>query len=139
MDTSTSAKNYYHELRSLLDRGFYTDNFEEITKISFEAAGAVDQPLFSSLMWLIFSRLDSTWSDRPFEVATSTRMEQILRPPIYAYLDAAETGATPEEELALLNEISSTYRDWRRIERELIYGRWAELSERNKNRSSDIE
>jgi len=115
-------KNYYGELRGCLESQFYADNFEHIYSVSYEAAGAVDRPLFFVLLWSIFHSLDERWRQRPFHVTVARQMEQQLRPPILAYLDAAARPMPMEEELNLLNRIAAAFRGWQEIEAQILYG-----------------
>jgi hypothetical protein len=48
-------------------------------------------------------------------------MEHQLRPPILAWLAAAESGITPLEESEHLNRIAGAYRTWLDIQAQILW------------------
>lgn len=112
-------RDFNNELRALLQRGFYADNFAEIQRVAHEAAMSIDRPLPFSLLWLMFLMLHREWQERPLRDEVARRMEQHLVPPIESYLIAADSGLSPEAEAEHLNEISREFLAWLEIQRGL--------------------
>src|SRR5687767_11579419 len=119
MGTSILMRNWHSELRSLLELGYHTDNFDAVTRLAREAAYSFDRPLFFFLVWTIFGHLSNRWSERPLTVKTSEEMESALSPPVLAYLDAVESGLSVEVQMEYLDNITMAYMRWLEIERQI--------------------
>jgi hypothetical protein len=111
-------RDFSNELRGLLQRGFYADNFAHLERVAREAAMSIGRPLPFALLWLMFLMLDREWRERPLRDEVARRMEQHLIPPIQSYLIAADSGLSPEAEAEHLNEISGQFLAWLEIQKD---------------------
>ena len=116
----TAAENFtltsdsLSELRRLLDKGFYGDNFEELASISWGGAQSASNPLGLYILWSIFRPLANKYGDdnSPLTVEYSGEMEQHFIPPIALYLDAVLRGAPFEHEVELLKTVLEARFSW---------------------------
>lgn len=107
------------ELKRLLNQPFLTANLDAASILAFESSWNTNHPLGLFVLERVLHILSDHWdvdywrgqawmTDEAFK-----DMEARLRPPLLAYLDAAESGSlTPTEELTLLNAIVSALFRW---------------------------
>ena len=108
------TSNSCDELKLLLDKGFYGDNFADLVAAAYEAAQEADDPLPFYVLAKIFGPLAYKYSndDAPLTVETSERMEQHSIPEMRALLDGISSSITPEAQLMTLNKLVKLDLSW---------------------------
>lgn len=108
------TNNSYGELRRLLEKGLYGDNFLDLVATASEVAEEAPDPLPFYVIAKIFGPFAYKYSDddSPLTVEASERMEEHFVPEIRALLDGLESGVTPDAQLDRLNRLVRLALSW---------------------------
>ena len=109
------TNNSYGELKRLLEKGFYGDNFADLVAAASEAAQDSEDPLPFYIFAKIFGPLSYKYAndDAPLSAEVAERMEQHFIPEMQALLDGLLIGITPDAQLMRLNELVKLDLSWR--------------------------
>lgn len=106
-------RNLYEELKRRLAQGFFPDNFLEVARLAEEASWQTDTPLGLYVLSRVLLSLAQDWPKQGVETQVADEMQQLMEPPISAYIRTAAGGVSAEQEAQLLNAVITSYLRWR--------------------------
>lgn len=105
-------KTLYEQLKELLAKGFYPDEFLKAARLASEASWQAGRPLGLYVLSQILFSLADEWPEQGIEAARAEEMERIMEPPITAFVTAGASDLTSEEEIPYLNDMVQALLRW---------------------------